>query len=316
MSGILDLSDPGSGDAGADVISGVINVLNAKLATGTPTPGSFVAINVADADTLGIQVTGTFVATLVVYGSLDNTNRVPMTNLVNVNGGGAVTNMTGAGIYQVDVAALSYIYVFASAYTSGAANVTLSPTDNTGVVAIDGGSVSISGTSSITPGVSAANLGKAEDAVAASGDTGIANLGVRVPATPAAQTSAAGDYGMLAVDAEGKLIASQYSATDHYWQSTALTLSTTTSTAVKAAAAAGVRNYLTDIDIANTSATGVRVDVLDGATVIASFWSPPTSHVQHSYSIPKKGTAATAMNVQLSAAVTDVRVSANGYIGI
>ena len=93
-------------------------------------------------------------------------------------------------------------------------------------------------------------------------------------------------------------------------------MTTTTSTALKAAAAAGIRNYLTDITIANTSATGVRVDILDNATVIRSFWAAPTSNVTQSFSMPPKGAAATALNVQLSAAVTDVRVSGNGYLGV
>lgn len=140
MSGILDLSDPGSGDAGADVVSGVINVLNANIATGVPTPGSFVAINVADADTITIQLTGTWVGTLAAYGSLDNLNRVALTNAINVNGGASVSafNSTASnGIYQLDVAGISYIYIFCTAYTSGSVNVTLSPTDNTGVVGLD-----------------------------------------------------------------------------------------------------------------------------------------------------------------------------------
>jgi hypothetical protein len=168
----------------------------------------------------------------------------------------------------------------------------------------------------IVPGSGATNLGKAEDAVAASGDIGVVDLGVRIPTTPAAQTSAAGDYGTKAIDQEGKTVVTPYAGMEQSWQTNPVTLSSTTSTALKAAAAAGVRNYITDIDIANTSATGVRVDILDNATIIRSFWVGPTSHVTRTFSLPIRGTAATALNVQLSAAVTDVRVSANGYIGI
>lgn len=167
-----------------------------------------------------------------------------------------------------------------------------------------------------TGGTGATSLGKAEDAAHASGDTGVAVWGVRVPTTPAAQTSAAGDYGSIAVDQEGKQVQTLYAAQEHSWQANPVTLTTTTSTALKAAAAAGIRNYLTDITIANTSATGVRVDILDNATVIRSFWAAPTSNVTQSFSMPLKGTAATALNVQLSAAVTDVRVSGNGYLGV
>lgn len=52
---------------------------------------------------------------------------------------------------------------------------------------------------SVVPGVAATNLGKAEDAVAASGDTGVGVWAVRSD-TPAA-TGAAGDYAPFIVDA-------------------------------------------------------------------------------------------------------------------
>jgi len=174
--------------------------------------------------------------------------------------------------------------------------------------------VSIPG--SLTPGTAATNLGKAEDAVHASGDVGIQSLGVRIPTTPAAQTSAAGDYGGMAIDQEGKTVIAPYGGSEVSWQGVPITLTTTTSTAVKAAGAAGIRNYITDIDIANTSATGTRVDLLDGATVIRSFWVPATTTISRSFSMPLKGTAATAVNFQLGTAVTDVRCSANGYLGV
>lgn len=174
----------------------------------------------------------------------------------------------------------------------------------------------ITSTAALTPGVAAVNLGKAEDAASASGDTGVAILGIRIPTTPAAQTSAAADYGAMAIDQEGKTVIAPYAGMEVSWQGVPITLSTTSSTALKTAAAAGIRNFLTDIDIANTSATGVRVDILDGATVIRSFWVPPTSTISRTFSMPLRGTAATALNIQLSAAVTDVRVSGNGYLGV
>lgn len=55
----------------------------------------------------------------------------------------------------------------------------------------------------ITPGTSATNLGKAEDAVHASGDVGVMALAVRAD-TPAA-TGANGDYVALIVDSSGRL---------------------------------------------------------------------------------------------------------------
>lgn len=75
-------------------------------------------------------------------------------------------------------------------------------------VAIGSGTVTtvstLSNTTQLTPGVAAANLGKAEDAVAASADTGVMALAVRSD-TAATTVSANGDYHPLLVDAVGKL---------------------------------------------------------------------------------------------------------------
>jgi len=59
-------------------------------------------------------------------------------------------------------------------------------------------------TTSITPGTAAANLGKAEDAVHTSGDTGVLSLAVRRDSV-ASGTSADGDYATLNVNSSGRL---------------------------------------------------------------------------------------------------------------
>jgi hypothetical protein len=66
---------------------------------------------------------------------------------------------------------------------------------------ISGSSVTVS---SITPGTTAAKLGKAEDAAHASGDTGVAILGRRID-TQAASSGTSGDYETLNLNAVGGL---------------------------------------------------------------------------------------------------------------
>ena len=61
-----------------------------------------------------------------------------------------------------------------------------------------------------TGGTGATSIGKAEDAVAATGDTGVAVWAVRRD-TPATNVSAAGDYAELAVNGVGGLWVSQAS---------------------------------------------------------------------------------------------------------
>lgn len=60
---------------------------------------------------------------------------------------------------------------------------------------------------SVIPGVGATNLGKAEDAVHASGDVGVMALSVRSDAG-ATTSSATGDYTPLLTDSKGRLLSS------------------------------------------------------------------------------------------------------------
>lgn len=81
---------------------------------------------------------------------------------------------------------------------AGAAAVNIQDGGNS--ITVDG-SVSVSG---LVPGVSATSLGKAEDAAAADGDTGVMMLAVRKD-TAATTVGADGDYHPLEVDANGRL---------------------------------------------------------------------------------------------------------------
>lgn len=94
-----------------------------------------------------------------------------------------------------------------------------------------------------------------------------------------------------------------------------LDLTTTTSTALKAAGAAGVRNYVTGAQYQNTSATPTTVNILDGATVRWQGYAPAsmTTPANVTFQTPLFGTAATAMNVQLGTAVTSVLFNAQGF---
>jgi hypothetical protein len=178
--------------------------------------------------------------------------------------------------------------------------------------------VTVAASTTIAVGMSASATGnpaKAEDAVHATGDVGMFALGVRAPATPTVSTSAVGDYSQLTVDAEGKMIVVQGADPAVTFQSIT-TLTATAAVAARAAQAAGIRTYVTDVTVANTSATAARVDVLDGATVIWSAMVPANDTFEKSFRTPLRGTAATALNVQMSAAVTDVRVSVEGYSGV
>lgn len=86
-----------------------------------------------------------------------------------------------------------------------------------------------------------------------------------------------------------------------------------TSTQVLAAGAAGVKNYITDVTITNTSATNIYVELKDNTTVKWTFPVPANSGVVKTFASPLPGTAATAWNFDPSAAATTVYCSVSGF---
>ncbi len=85
------------------------------------------------------------------------------------------------------------------------------------------------------------------------------------------------------------------------------------STEVLAAGAAGIKHYITDVTIINTSATMIYVELKDNTTVKWRFPVPATGGVTHSFKTPLAGTAATAWNFDASAATTTCYCSVSGY---
>jgi hypothetical protein len=97
-------------------------------------------------------------------------------------------------------------------------------------------------------------------------------------------------------------------------------LATTTSTALKSAGAAGIRNYVSGMQIYNTSATvSTTVSILDGAAVIWTGFLPATTSAlpivpsQVVFPTSLRGTAATAMNIQLGTTAASVYYNVQGY---
>ncbi len=86
-----------------------------------------------------------------------------------------------------------------------------------------------------------------------------------------------------------------------------------TSTQVIAAQAAGVKTYLTCVEVANTSASTVTVDIKDNATVKWTLLAPAGGANKVYFDPPLPGTAATAWNFDPSAAATTITCSAIGF---
>lgn len=85
------------------------------------------------------------------------------------------------------------------------------------------------------------------------------------------------------------------------------------STACIAAQGAGVKTYLTDISLANTSESAITVAIKDGTTVVWTFAVPAGGGFSMSFSSPLAGTANSAWNFDPSAAATTVYCSMSGF---
>jgi hypothetical protein len=72
----------------------------------------------------GVQITGTFVATVLIEVTMNGTDWSPYA-YVNCASGATETSITAAGQYRTELVGVSSVRTRCSAYTSGTANVTL-----------------------------------------------------------------------------------------------------------------------------------------------------------------------------------------------
>lgn len=127
---------------------------------------------------------------------------------------------------------------------------------------------------------------------------------------------ATGQTADLKATTVGAVVTHPYNIPEVSWQYAtpiASPITGTTATAIKAAAAAGIRNYVTGFTAYNNSATASIITIQDGATVIYTDYLPANGAVRVTFPVPLRGTAATAMNVVLNTTATSTFVSAQGY---
>lgn len=149
----------------------------------------------------------------------------------------------------------------------------------------------------------------AEDAATTSNPIIVGGI-VRTAVAPT--TLVAGDAARVTMSNGAAAVVLPYSVPDVTAPAN-LSLNSTTAVAIRAAGAAGVRNYLGALQVYNSSATAVDVIVLDGATELWRQTVNATSGREFRFPIPLRGTAATALNINLSAAVTAVRATAQTF---
>lgn len=125
-----------------------------------------------------------------------------------------------------------------------------------------------------------------------------------------------GDVADFITTVVGAQVVRPFSIPELDWQYQAATpVAVTTDQVMKAAGATGIRNYLTGLQMKNTSATATEVVVKDGSTVIwrGHLSASMTSAEIIQFHTPLRGTAATALNFACITAGASVYVSAQGY---
>jgi hypothetical protein len=129
-------------------------------------------------------------------------------------------------------------------------------------------------------------------------------------------TQSNGSVSDLTLTSVGNLVNKPYSIPELDWQfACAAPVTTAVDTAAKAAGAAGIRNYVTNVQFINTGATATEVTVKDGSTVVWRGFAPAnmTSMYDCHFLTPLKGTAATAMNFGVVTAGGNVYFNLQGY---
>lgn len=178
---------------GADMLVQAVNVVM------TATNNVAVIELSGRASSLAIELSGTFTGTVTFEILMADQGVWTAHNVIVPSTGASVTTATAVGRWWAVVTGAKAFRVRSSTAGTGSVNVSMLTSAASAPVTILGvgtsaiGSVTVSATTALTPGTAAANLGKAEDAVAASGDTGVFVLAVQ-RAAPASNVSATGDY--------------------------------------------------------------------------------------------------------------------------
>lgn len=273
---------------------------------------------------------GVGTGTVIFEGSNDGTpaSWVQVTGTMYATAGSSIaTNIAitpAAPIVALIPAVAKFIRARCFAYTSGILQITAYLRNGNNSGAVTSGIVNLNavgGTATVTAGlagVMAVGGNTAENVTTTA--NGLMATGYVRTAALTAQTAGTGVR--LTQSSGGALVISPHSVPDVRWQATSGTtaLATTTSTALNAAGAAGIRNYCTSLQIYNSSATiSTTVTILDGATVIWTGFLPamtasiPMITLQVSFDAPLKGTAATAINIQLGTTAAAVYYNAQGF---
>jgi len=281
-----------------------------NAATGT---GNGTALYTDGHATAMFTVTGSGSWTVTFEGTEDGTNWYSLnTNRQGTDTIGSTATNTTLGTYKADVSGFQYVRARVSTFASGSVTVTAHATPmpstsrivNANLVA---GSATIGSLSTVT---TLTNGGVAHDTA----DSGNPHkIGTKSVATLSTQTLvAANDRSNAFSDLDGAVLTRADAPLGDVVSGTASNTDGT-STQVLAAGASGIKHYITDVAIGNSSASAVLVELKDGSTTKWQAVIPAGGSVTESFRTPIAGTAATAWNFDPGAATTTVYCTVSGF---
>ena len=225
-----------------------------------------------------------------------------------IGGGAGVTTTTAAGMFVIPTNGAAFLRV----------RMGVATTAGTTTVFATGSQDPVVNPAPTTQPVSGTGLGVVG---AAAHDAAISGNPVRLAgrALTANYTAvASGDVADLITTLVGALVQKPYAIPESDWQYAAATggIINTTDVAVKAAAAAGIRNYVTHINLSNNSATATEFVIKDGASTVLWRCQLPANapNVDIAFPTPLRGSAATAVNVACITTAAAVFCNVQGYI--
>jgi len=268
----------------------------------------FTGVNTAGYDSFYFQnTTASGSYTINLQGSVDGITYTDLkcqdTTATGSNGTALTSTSTGAA--QIQCRASPLIQAKVLAYTSGTitASAMLSKKSFQPLVGIyNAASLSV-------------NAGQAAHDAAVSGNP--VRVGCRGRTSQYATTIVNDDTVDVQCDLNGATITKAYSVSGSDWTAT-VNLTDTTSTALKASGGASIKNYVTWCTFSGISTTvATQIKILDNATLKYPFNMKAGGGDFHVvFPTPIQGTAATAMNVQLSGSPTGaIDVTCGGYQG-
>lgn len=175
---------------------------------------------------------------------------------------------------------------------------------------VDIGDVDIT---SVIPGTGATNLGKAEDAAASSGDSGVFILGVRNDAMSSV-TSNDGDYSQISVTKNGRVLSLE-ATPDNMVRGTATATNTSDTSVIAASGSASLKTYIKSVQVVNTGSSTSLITFKDGSggSTLGYTIAPAGGGSNIEFPIPLVTSANTAFYFAAATASTTIYISAQGY---